>query len=185
MSGTIISQNISFKQYINLYKKAKLPFTITQKKVEDRNKDPKNFMEDSIVSKFLELDLKVLTAKEGPHSYFQYYACPIKNDSMIAVVYLRLVPVQCELYHLEIALYNTKTKKLIDKMHISTYNVSIAKQGSLSDDGTWGFGGPTVVDFYPAEIDKSLVVTTTGGVFQTTLSGFKVVSGHKEEATEW
>lgn len=178
-----MAQNISFKQYINHFKKVSLPFTITQEKVETISGNPESYMNDSIASKFLGLDLKTLTTKEGPIYICRYYVCPIKNDNVIAVVYLKTVPVQGELYFLEMALYNTKTKKLIDKMYLSTYNLNPDKQMVTNADGSEGFSEEGIVEFDQVEIDKKHIKTITG-VFEATLSGFKTVSGYKKEESE-
>jgi hypothetical protein len=180
----MMSQSIPFKQYIHYYKRVDLPYTISKERIEEIHWDSENYMRDSLASKYLGLDLKVLTSGDNPHSYFHYYVCPIENDSVIAVVYIKTLPVQGELYLLEMALYNAKTNKLIDKMHISTYSLNPDKQ-PVSNEDTIEFSEESVVDFDSVEIDEHNFITTKTGLFEVTLSGFKTVSGSKEKADEW
>jgi len=165
IAGTVFSQNISFEKYLANFKRLKLPLDINQEMVIKIAKN-KDFMKDSVISKFIGAKFYPIDARVYLHHYF---GCLVKNDSITAIIYLKTAIVQGEHYVVEVALYNSKSEKLIEKMLISSYSIS-------DENGE---------QFSASEVGKDYSISTAHGFFKMTTKGFKVLRGKKEETADW
>ena len=175
--GPCLSQDIYFAKYLSGFKRISIPHTITQKEIEKTAKRNDNYIDDLAISTFISAKPADTGNDARQHYVHHYYACLADNDSIKAVMYLKIAPVQGEYYLAEIALYNATTKKLLDRMTISEYSISAEKQEEFDNE--------TIVNFSGAEIKKDLTILTSTGHFQMTSQGFKILAGRKEASTDW